>query len=156
MSANISNYQKTTRVSVLDKKMWFNIHKSHRINACSKALIPKISACYPKYPINALKRHSLNTHKFKHIHVILSLWGPFIANQRVVTEWIHIHLRLLAHVQIPYLRTNKWPEETLFTKMVCNAPAARFCLSSLRFRTTKTAAIERKKVPHSKLLCGIF
>ena len=45
--------------------------------------------------------------------------------------WIHVHLRQLRYLNTPYFTTNKLPEETHFTKLVCNAPAARFPLSSL-------------------------
>ena len=67
----------------------------------------------------------------------LSLWWPFTPTLRVVSERIHVHLRQLAHVKIPYLRTNNWPKETHFTIMVCNAPTARFYLSSLIFKDKK-------------------
>ena len=78
--------------------------------------------------------HSLNAHKFTHSHACRTLWEPFTRTQRVVSNWIHVHLRQLAYLKIPFIRTNKWPEETHFTKMVCNAPAARFCSSSLIWR----------------------
>ena len=84
-----------------------------------------------KYRLTALKRHRLNAHKFNQSHIILSLWELFTRNQRVLSKWIHVHLRPLAHVSTPCVRTNKWPGETHFTKMVCNAPVAPFCLSSL-------------------------
>ena len=44
--------------------------------------------------------------------------------RRVVSKWIHVHLRQLAHVKISYLRTNKWPEENHF---ILNPCATYFC-----------------------------
>ena len=40
------------------------------------------------------------------INVVLSL-GLFTYNQSVVSKRIRVHLRQLAHLKIPYLRTNK-------------------------------------------------
>ena len=105
-------------------------------------LIIKKKSAMPKYPIKALRRQTFNTHKFITHTPILSLWPPVTHTQRLVSDWIHVHLRQLAHVKIPCLRTNKWPEEIYFTKMVCNAPAVGFCSSSLKSPITIIVFLE--------------
>ena len=113
--------------------------------------------------VDALRRHIFNTQKFN-AHNSYSLFfsqEPFMHTLRAVFKWIHVHLRQLAHVKI-LLRTNKWPEETHFTKMVCNTPAARFCLFSLNYliieRISKQSSffLITKVSRLSKLACRYF
>ena len=78
----------------------------HKIKAHSICESHKESAPSPKYPIKALRSHTFNTHKFKVQYTSYSLWGLFTPTLPVISERRNIHLRQLAHVKIPYLRTN--------------------------------------------------
>ena len=84
----------------------------------------KKARAMPKYTFNALRRHTFNSHKFNALTSYLSFWEPFTDTLRVVSKWIHVHLRQLAHVKISYLRTNKWPGETHFRP---NPRLTHFC-----------------------------
>ena len=40
-------------------------------------------------------------------------------------KWIYVHLRELAHIKIHYLRTNKWPADSHFSRNSC---LTHFCV----------------------------
>ena len=62
-----------------------------------------------------------------------------------LSEYMSTHLRQLAYLKIPFIRTNKWPQETHFTKMVCNAP--------LRLSSLPPASYAYAQPSHSSCVC---
>ena len=65
-----------------------------------------------------------------HTHRPLFLWQFLTCTRGVEFKWIHVHLKQLAYVKIPYLRTNKWTKEIQRLRMVCNSPIQTFLCAS--------------------------
>ena len=106
--------------------------------------------------INTLRSHTFNAHKFNTHSLVLSLWEPFTHTLRVVSKWIHVHLRQLAHVKISYLRTNnKWTEETYFRQNPRLATFAPLCLYQSYILDNPDAVANCKQMKSWYWLIGI-